>query len=211
MSPHDNQPASVTASTAPTASESASARKVSRTEVRGRVWQQLPLLLGLVVLWGVLWGQFSWLNILTGFLVAIAVTRVLYLPPADISGRLNLWYSLVFIAHFIADITVASFTVAFQALNPRPIPTSSVIAVQLCTRSDFVMTLDAIAMSLVPGSIVVEADRERAILYFHSFDTTTAADVEAMRTKVLVVEARIVRAIGSKDDLARIHEAEATR
>jgi len=211
MSPRDIGPGSAAASPTSTASETASARKVSRTEVRGRIWQQLPLLLGLVVLWAVLWGQLTWLSILTGFIVAITVTRVLYLPPADISGRLNVWYSLVFLTHFVVDVTVASFTVAFQALNPRPIPTSSVIAVQLCTRSDFVMTLDAIAMSLVPGSIVVEVDRERAILYFHTFDTTTSADVEAMRDKVLVVEARIVRAIGSKADLARIQDTETTR
>jgi len=191
-------------------SDSQTASAVSRTEVRGRIWQQLPLLVGLVVLWMVLWGQLTWVSILTGIIVAIAVTRVLYLPPADISGRLNLWYLAVFLAHFAIDVAVASFTVAFQALSPRPIPLSSVIGIQLRTRSDFVMTLDAIAMSLVPGSIVVEVDRERSILYFHTFDTTTTADIEAMRRKVLVIESRIVRAIGSKEDLARIESTEAT-
>tara|TARA_R110002124_G_scaffold74233_5_gene199254 strand:- start:2300 stop:2782 length:483 start_codon:yes stop_codon:yes gene_type:complete len=158
----------------------------------------------------VLWGQLTWVSILTGIIVAIAVTRVLYLPPADISGRLNVWYLAVFLVHFAVDVAVASFTVAFQALSPRPIPLSSVIGIQLRTRSDFVMTLDAIAMSLVPGSIVVEVDRERSILYFHTFDTTTTADIEAMRRKVLVIESRIVRAIGSKEDLARIESTEAT-
>jgi multicomponent Na+:H+ antiporter subunit E len=184
--------------------------RVSPTEDRGRFWQQLPLLLGLVLLWTVLWGQATWLSVLTGFIIAIVVTRVFYLPPADISGRLNVWYALVFLAHFLLDVAIASFTVAFQALNPQPVPLSSIIGIQLRTRSDFVMTSDAIAMSLVPGSLVVEVDRERAILYFHTFDTQDAADVEAMRKKVLVVETRLVRAIGSKSDLARIQESEAT-
>ena len=197
-------------STSTVTSDSQTASAASRTEVRGRIWQQLPLLVGLVVLWMVLWGQLTWGSILTGIIVAIAVTRVLYLPPADISGRLNVLYLAVFLVHFAVDVAVASFTVAFQALSPRPIPLSSVIGIQLRTRSDFVMTLDAIAMSLVPGSIVVEVDRERSILYFHSFDTTTAADIEAMRRKVLVIESRIVRAIGSKEDLARIESTEAT-
>ena len=197
-------------STSTVTSDSQTASAASRTEVRGRIWQQLPLLVGLVVLWMVLWGQLTWVSILTGIIVAIAVTRVLYLPPADISGRLNVWYLAVFLAHFAIDVAVASFTVAFQALSPRPIPLSSVIGIQLRTRSDFVMTLDAIAMSLVPGSIVVEVDRERSILYFHTFDTTTTADIEAMRRKVLVIESRIVRAIGSKEDLARIESTEAT-
>lgn len=194
--------------TSETAPKSDSTNQATPTEVRGRFWQQLPLLLGLVLLWTVLWGQATWLSILSGFIIATVVTRVFYLPPADISGRLNIWYALVFLAHFLLDVAIASFTVAFQALNPRPIPLSSVIGIQLRTRSDFVMTLDAIAMSLVPGSLVVEVDRERAILYFHTFDTHTAADVEAMRRKVLVVETRIVRAIGSKADLARIQETE---
>ncbi len=175
-----------------------------RREVRQRLWQQLPLLAALVVLWMVLWGQFTALSLVTGIVVAIVVTRVFYLPAVELSGRINPWHLLVFLAHFFLDVAVASFQVAFQALSPKPIPRSSVIGIQLRTRSDLVMTLDAIAMSLVPGSLVVEADRERSILYLHTFATETQDDVEAMRRKVLVVEARIVRAIGSKADLERI-------
>ncbi|GAA3749979.1 hypothetical protein GCM10022239_26620 [Leifsonia bigeumensis] len=177
-------------------------------EVRQRLWQQLPLLVALVVLWMVLWGQFTWLSLATGIVVAIVVTRVFYLPAIELSGRVNPWYVLVFLAHFFLDVAIASFQVAFQALWPKPIPHSSVIGIQLRTRSDLVMTLDAIAMSLVPGSLVVEADRERSVLYLHTFATETQEDVEAMRRKVLVVEARIVRAIGSKADLERIRAAD---
>lgn len=175
-----------------------------RREVRQRLWQQLPLLIALVVLWMVLWGQFTALSLVTGVIVAIVVTRVFYLPPVELSGRINPWYLLVFLSHFFLDVAVASFQVAFQAVWPKPVPHSSVIGIQLCTRSDLIMTLDAIAMSLVPGSLVVEADRERSTLYLHTFATESLEDVEAMRRKVLVVEARIVRAIGSKADLERI-------
>lgn len=179
-----------------------------RREVRQRLWQQLPLLIALVVLWMILWGRFTGLSLVSGIIVAIVVTRVFYLPPVDLSGRINLWYTLVFLAHFFLDVAVASFQVAYQALAPQRIPHSSVIGIQLRTRSDLVMTLEAIAMSLVPGSLVVEADRERSILYLHTFATESLDDVEAMRRKVLVVEARIVRAIGSKADLARIRDTE---
>jgi Multisubunit Na+/H+ antiporter, MnhE subunit len=187
--------------------EEVKGREVSNGEVRRRFLQQLPLLVGLILLWMVLWNQFTVLSLLTGVAVAVIVTRVFYLPPVELPGRINLWYTLVFLAHFFLDVALASFQVAFQALNPRPIPRSSVIGIQLRTRSDLIMTLDAIAMSLVPGSLVVEADRERGILYLHTFATRTKDDVEAMRRKVLVVEARIVRAIGSREDLARIGEA----
>lgn len=182
-------------------------RKATAREVRWNLWKQLPLLVALVLLWAILWGQLTWLSIITGLVVAITVTRVFYLPPAELSGRINLWFALVFLIHFLFDVAVASFTVAFQALSPRPIPRSSVIGIQLRTRSDLIMTLDAIAMSLVPGSLVVEADRERSILYLHTFATRESEDVEAMRAKVLTVEARIVRAIGSRADLERIRQS----
>ncbi len=190
----------------PRAARGGKSRPTARN-VRWDLWRQLPLLLGLVLLWAILWGQVTWLSVITGLIVAVIVTRVFYLPPAELSGRINVWYTLVFLVHFLFDVAVASFTVAYQALTPRPVPRSSVIGIQLRTRSDLIMTLDAIAMSLVPGSLVVEADRERAILYLHTFGTRTLDDVEAMRKKVLVVEARIVRAIGSKADLERIRHA----
>jgi multicomponent Na+:H+ antiporter subunit E len=197
--------------TAGTSRPEASRPEASRREVGRSFLQQLPLLVALVVLWMVLWGQFTWLGLLTGAVVAVVVTRVFYLPPVDLSGRINPWYTLVFLAHFFLDVAVASFQVAFQALSPKRIPRSSVIGIQLRTRSDLVMTLDAIAMSLVPGSLVVEADRERSILYLHTFATESPEDVEAMRRKVLVVEARIVRAIGSRADLERIGAVEGTK
>jgi len=179
--------------------------EVTRRELRGRLLQQMPLLVGLVVLWAMLWGSFDPLNLIAGAVLALVITRFFYLPPVELSGRFNPWWTLVFLGHFFADVVVASFQVAYQALRPRPVPRSSVIGVQLHTRSDLIMTLDAIAMTLVPGSLIVEADRERSILYLHTFATETQADVEAMRRKVLVVEERIVRAIGSAEDVRRIN------
>lgn len=177
--------------------------EATRKEVGRRLWRQLPLLVALVALWMSLWGQLSWLSAISGLVVAITVTRVFYLPPVDLSGRFNIWYAAVFFFHFVRDIVFASFQVAYQAITPK-VPRSSIIAIQLRTRSDLIMTLDAIAMSLVPGSLVVDVDRERSILYLHTFDTESAKDVEAMRRQGLIVEARIVRALGSHDDLRAI-------
>jgi multicomponent Na+:H+ antiporter subunit E len=194
------EPIGIEPATAPIGAE-----PTSRREWRWRLVQQIPLLVGLVVLWAVLWGQFSVLNVATGIILAVLVTRFFYLPPVELSGRFNLWWALVFLVHFFADVFVASSQVAFQALNPHPVPRSSVIGVQLHTRSDLIMTLDSIAMTLVPGSLIVEADRERSILYLHTFATEKQADVEAMRRKVLVVEERLVKVLGSAEDVWRIN------
>jgi multicomponent Na+:H+ antiporter subunit E len=77
--------------------------------------------------------------------------------------------------------------------------------VHLHTRSDFVMTLTAELVSLVPGSIVVEADRERSILYLHALGTSTPEDVERVRETTLQVESRIVFTLGTADDVWRVN------
>src|SRR5690606_20909705 len=123
-----------------------------------------------VALWVILWGTLSWLSVISGVIVAFFVTRVFYLPPVDLSGRFNPWYTVVYLAHFLTDVVVASFQVAYQAVTPT-VPRSSIVAIQLRTRSDLIMTLVAITMSLIPGSLVVDVDRERSILYLHTFDT----------------------------------------
>jgi multicomponent Na+:H+ antiporter subunit E len=56
----------------------------------------------------------------------------------------------------------------------------------------------------VPGSLVVEVDRERSILYLHALNTRTMDDVDDIRTQALRVEYLIVRVLGSADDLKAV-------
>jgi len=172
--------------------------------IRQRLWQQTPLLVGLVLLWMLLWGSLSLLNLVTGILIALLVTRVFFLPPVELSGRINVIWLAIFLGRFFTDLVFASFQVAYQAMRPSTIAQSSLIAVQLVTRSDFLLTLTSIALSLVPGSLVVEVDRERSILYLHALNTRTMDDVDAVRTQALRVEYLIVRVLGSVDDLKAV-------
>jgi multicomponent Na+:H+ antiporter subunit E len=179
--------------------------------MRGSIWRQLPLLVWLVVLWLFLWDQVSVLSIVTGLLLALLVTRVFYLPPVELPDRVNPLGVLGFVVRFVIDLVRSSFQVGWLAIDPRGVPTSSIVAVQLSTKSDLSLTLTALAVSLVPGSLVVEADRQDDILYLHVLGTETSADVEKARADVLAVEERIVRAIGSRDDVRRVNLSRAER
>ena len=178
----------------------------SAHEIGRSLLRQLPLLVGLVVLWMFLWNQLTVLSAVTGVLVALLVTRVFFLPPVELSGRFDVRWALVFLGRFVFDLVVASVEVAWKAVRPRGVRSNAIVAVQLHTRSDFVMTLVAEAASLVPGSLVVEADRERSILYMHALAVEDAEGVEQVRASVLGFERRIARALGSADDLRRIAE-----
>jgi multicomponent Na+:H+ antiporter subunit E len=174
----------------------------TRSEARWRMRQQLPVIALLVVLWMMLWGAVSVLNLVTGTVLAVLVTRVFYLPTVALTGRFDPWRALVFLGVFVVDLTRGSLQVAFLAV--RGVRSNSVVAVQLDSRSDLMTTLTAVAVSLVPGSIVVEVDRDRSILYLHVLATPDRDAAAAAGRTVLAVERRIVRACGSAADLRRV-------
>lgn len=185
---------------------------------RGRVsralattWRQLPFFVWLIALWMLLWGQFTWLAFLTGLLMAVFVTRVFRLPPVELSGRVNLWWGLVFVLEFLVAVVLGSLTVAWQVLDVRRQPGTAIIAVHLVTDDDLIMTHVGVTASLIPGSLIVETDRDRRILYLHVIGVRDDADVEKQRASVHHWEERIVRAVGSRAQLNAITAASEQR
>ncbi|WP_127819201.1 Na+/H+ antiporter subunit E [Microbacterium sp. CPCC 204701] len=188
----------------------ADAANPPRTTARGllvRLWRQLPFFVWLIALWMLLWGQFTWLAFLTGLAAAIVVTRVFRLPPVELSGRVNLWYGVIFVVTFVGAVVRGSLLVAWQVVDTRRNPRSSIIAVPLLTDDDLIMTHTAVTASLIPGSLLIEADRARRIVYLHVIGASTDDEVEAQRRAVLGWEARIVRAVGSREQLEVIRRA----
>ena len=179
----------------------------TRAERRAALLNQLPLWLGLVLLWMLLWGSFSWLNLVTGALLASLVSVVFYLPAVQLSGRLDPARTVVFLLRLLGDIVRASVQVAWLALKPLTMPAgpqSAIIAVPLRTRSDLILTWTAVATSIVPGSIVIDTDRVSSTLYLHVLNVRTTEQIERFRLTVLATERRIVRAFGSREDLERL-------
>ncbi|MGD8169553.1 Na+/H+ antiporter subunit E [Herbiconiux sp. P16] len=174
-----------------------------------RIASGLVPFLGLVLLWMLLWGEFTWLSLLTGVVLAMLVSVAFYLPAVALSGRLNILYALAFVGRLLADIVLASLQIAWSAVNPRYRPSNAIVAVPLRTRSDLVMTFTAESVSLVPGSIVLDVDRETATLYLHALNVRSASAVPALKRAVLATERRLILAAGSADDLARLRDAEA--
>lgn len=175
------------------------------------VWRQLPLLVALVALWCFLWDHIDLLTVVSGIVLAVLVTRTLYLPPVLLSGRFNPWRGLLLGLRMMFDVVVASLQVAWYSISPWWKPMNSIIAVQLLTRSDLVTTLTAEAISVVPGTVVVDIDRERGLLYLHALGTRTPADLERTHRDVLGTEERIVLAIGTHAQAASVREARRAR
>ncbi|CAL4858392.1 Na+/H+ antiporter subunit E [Microbacterium sp. MM2322] len=180
--------------------------EVHRSALTG-IWRQLPFFLWLIALWMLLWGQFTVLAFLTGTVVAVFVTSVFRLPPVELSGRLNPWWLLVFLVQFLGAVIKGSLMVAWQVVSPRRQPGVSVVAVPLVTDDDLIMAHVGVTASLIPGSLVLETDRDRRILYLHVLGAATDAEVETQRRMVQRWEARLVRAVGSRAQLEAVRAA----
>lgn len=173
-------------------------REMRRRIVRD-ILLQLPFLLWLVLLWLLLWHQFTPLAVITGILAAIFVTRVFRLPTVELVGRVNVWHSLVFIVLFLGAVVMGAVSVAIQVFDFRRQPGAAIVAVPLRYADDIVTTHVAVTASLIPGSLVVESDRDRRILYLHVIGVRDRDDVERFRAGVLRWERRVVRAVGTPD------------
>ncbi|HSP52842.1 MAG TPA: Na+/H+ antiporter subunit E [Cryobacterium sp.] len=175
-----------------------------RKERLKAILNQVPLVLGLVLLWMLLWGSYSGLTVLTGALLAVIVSVGFYLPAVELGLRVNFWYAFVYFSRLLFDIVLGSVQVAALALSPRYTPSNAIVAVHLRTRSDFVLTLTGVSTSIVPGAIVVDVDRVRSTLYLHVLNVHRPEQVERFRNGVLDEERRIVMALGSRQDVERL-------
>lgn len=169
---------------------------------RDRIRDHVMAVIFLTLVWNLLWGAFTWANLVTGILVAVAVLVFFPLPPVVFVGRLRPIGLIRFAARFIADLVVASFQVALLAFRPRH-PTSAIVAVPLRIHSDLNMTLVGEAVSLVPGSLITEADRRTATLYIHMLGVEDREHLERLRNDVWLLEDRIARALGSDEELRK--------
>jgi multicomponent Na+:H+ antiporter subunit E len=172
---------------------------------RGLQWRLRHLrpfpLVWLTLVWILLWGTWSVGNVVNGLLLSALALTVLPLPEVAIGGKLHLRSLARFAGRFGFDLVASSVLVAWQAVRPGPQAVSSVVAVQLRSDSEMLMTLTTEALTLVPGSIVLEVDVRTRTIYAHVLDAPDEAAVEAFRRRVLALETRIIRAVGRSADL----------
>lgn len=172
-----------------------------------RLRHQGPLIVWLVLVWMLLWGTWSWANLISGTIVALAVTILLPLPPVVGGTRIHPSRLLVFLGYFFLDLVRSAALVAWQTIRPGGIGHSAIIRVQMRTDSDLLLTIVAESLTLVPGSVVIDMDRERRTLSIHILHVRNLEDVERRRAAVLAEEERVVRAFGSADEIAALAHA----
>lgn len=154
--------------------------------------------LGSVALWCLLWGAADLKTLLGGALVAGFVFWLFPMPPTGRELTVRPLQLALFFARFLGDLVVSAVQVGWLAVRPGPQPPTSVVAVSLASRSDFFLTFTGVLTTLIPGSVVVEAQRATGTLFLHVIGAGTEAEADRARQRVLDQERRLLLAVARR-------------
>ena len=119
----------------------------------------------------------------TGVLVACAVVYVVLRASGDLFGsrayvtRIELGTG--FAAWFVVEVFKASIDVARLVLGRRVNTRPAVVAVRLQRADDRFATVLGCLLTLTPGTLALDYDSARGLLYIHALDAESAEDVES--------------------------------
>ena len=119
----------------------------------------------LTAAWVALWGDISFANITAGILIGGAVT----IPSiaTDQRGRINPGALIRLITAVAFDLAQSTVAVAKETLTPTDSTDESIIAVTLPPNTEHHFTFLVVAITLTPGTAVVDIDRSSCTLYLH--------------------------------------------
>ena len=142
----------------------------------------------LTVVWILLWGNISAANILGGLAVGLLITVLLPLPQVPVAGRLHpisLAWLVLKVAYYLV---LSSVQVAWLAVRPGPPPLTAVLRAHLALKSDLVLAVAINVINLIPGSIVLEIDQARRMIYVHVLDVGSDRAVQQFYRQIAEVE-----------------------
>mgnify|MGYP006171835103 CR=1 FL=1 len=165
----------------------------------------IVLVAWLTTLWVVLWRDPTVGNVVGGL---VAAGLVLALFPAQQPARRDHTIRplplLYFLGWFAWQIIVANLVVAREILTRRDHIRSGIIAVPLQGCSDLVVTVIADAITLTPGTMTLEVQRDPTVIYVHVLHLY---DIDQARNDVTTVQRLVVNAIGSPEAVRYVNDS----
>ena len=161
-----------------------------------RIW----VLCWLTTVWVLLWGNLSAANVLSGLAVAVFITVLLPLPAVAVQGRVHLLSLLRLVLMVCWYLVLSSAQVAWLAIRPGPPPRSAVLRARLAVKSDLVLALLVHTLNLIPGTIVLEIDRDRRLIYVHVLDIGSTESIDRFHRETAQMEKLLVAAFERDTD-----------
>lgn len=132
--------------------------------------------LWLTGLWVVLWRSVTAATILTGLLVAGLLVLLGHRRRGrDVPHRVHPVAMVRFVVHVLVLLVQSNLTLAKEVLTPTDHTFPGVISVAVPPSSSLVLTLVANSISLTPGTVTLDIDRQPDVLHVHGLYLQDAA------------------------------------
>jgi len=146
----------------------------------------------LALIWVIVSGSFTLINLLFGFALGAAALYLIREQVGTVGyiGRARRIFALFLL--FLVELIKSAWRVAVLVLKPHMDLKPGIFAYPLKVESDFEITLLANLITLTPGTLSVDVSEDRSTLYVHAID---CSDPEAARTDIATgFEAKILEA-----------------
>ncbi len=140
---------------------------------RPMVPRRVIMMAALVVAWCVLWGTVSAANLLSGLLVALLVTTPGLGGALDGGFRPKPFARLMWL--ILIDLMKSTIAVSYEILRLRGPASESIVAVTVPVEARRHLLLYTAAITLTPGTVVVDTDVDSGTLYVHLLDDADVA------------------------------------
>jgi multicomponent Na+:H+ antiporter subunit E len=163
------------------------------------------MLVWLVALWILLWGDWSIANLVGGIAIAVVVLSVARLPRLDDADAMRIrplalaWFG----CYVLYKLVESNLVLAWEIVTPTNKINNGVVAVPLRTTSPTVMVVVANVITLTPGTMTIEVAGEPPVLYVNVLQLH---DIERVRRELLHLEELAVRAFGSTEARAELDQ-----
>ncbi|MBF0694716.1 MAG: Na+/H+ antiporter subunit E [Flavobacterium sp.] len=118
-------------------------------------------------IWVALTGQMYFTNFLFGFILGFFILWVMNRGAADRRYFTRIPNAIYFAFYFLYQMLNSNLQVAFDVITPRYFFTPGVIAYKMTAKTPLEINLLSTALSLTPGTMVLDISEDNTILYLH--------------------------------------------
>ncbi|GAA1416862.1 Na+/H+ antiporter subunit E [Agrococcus citreus] len=160
--------------------------------------------IGLTIIWMMLWGELTLGAAVWGLAIALFIQVIFPLPDVPELESFRPLGFLRLVVVTLVGLAISSFQVAAKVLAFWRPTRNAIIRVPLRSDSEFITAITAELVTLVPGSVAVDAGE--GWLLVHVFDAAGEAGIDHARARVRTTEATVLRAFGTPADRALLKE-----
>lgn len=166
--------------------------------------QRLGSALWLLAVWVGIRGSMT-VGSLLGGVVCVSVIMVLFRQGGTISSsrhRINPLWLAIYVGHFLKELIKANVEVAGAVMSPAKIEDRrGIIRVELPYSSRLIGSVLANAVSLTPGTSIIEVSDDPPALHVHVLNLS---DPDVVRLSIAELHWRLVKALGPIEALGAV-------